>query len=363
MPALQGGHELRHRVIIASRFNPAWWLPGPHLQTLWPNLLRRARRPALRRERVELPDGDFLDLDWSACREGPLLLILHGLEGSSTSHYASDLINAADVEGWCTVLMHFRGCSGTPNRLARSYHSGETQDLQLIVDRLHRHAPHAPLAVVGYSLGGNVLLKWLGERGCHAPVCAAVAVSVPFVLSDAALRLEGGASRLYQWALLRRMRSSVRRKFRTLPAPFDLRALERVTTFRQFDDLVTAPLHGFSGADDYYARASSRQFLARVRVPTLVLHARDDPFMTPASIPQLQELAPEVTLELAERGGHVGFIEGRTPWRASSYLTRRIPQYLRPFLKCQESAARMRTAATAANGVEPPCSGLGGNGR
>ena len=189
-------------MITTSRFKPAWWLPGPHLQTLWPNLLRHPRI-AVRRERLELPDGDFLDLDWSTGSSGPLVVILHGLEGSSRSPYAAGLLNALQRRGWRGVVMHARGCSGEPNRLPRGYHAGDTADLDYCVRELRRREPHTPLAVVGYSLGGSVLLNWLAETSVPRDIAAAVAVSVPFRLEDTAERLQRGFSRLYQRALLR----------------------------------------------------------------------------------------------------------------------------------------------------------------
>lgn len=315
-------------LIVDSAFKPAWWLPGPHLQTLWPNLLRRRPCVALRRGRLELPDGDFLDLDWTTGSAGPLVLVLHGLEGRSSSHYAAGLMQAVHACGMRAVLMHFRGCSGEPNRLERSYHSGETGDLEHVVRVLREREPGTPLAAVGYSLGGNVLLKWLGERGEQAPLAAAVAVSVPFDLHRAAWRLERGLSRLYQWALLRSLRRSVGRKFRRRTAPFDLTAVAQLASFRAFDGHVTAPLHGFRDADDYYTRSSCGQYLKRIAIPTLVLHALDDPFMTADAVPAAAELSEKITLELSARGGHVGFVAGALPWQPRYWLEERIPAYL-----------------------------------
>lgn len=200
--------------IEPADFRPAWWLPGPHAQTLWPVLCRRRPRVPLRRERLELPDGDFLDLDWTRGEQGPIVLVVHGLEGSSDSHYAAGMLAAADRRGWRGVVMHFRSRSGEPNRLARSYCAGDTADIAHVVDRLHQRQPATPLAVVGYSLGGNALLKWLGETANDPPLRAAVAVSVPFLLEDTARRLGKGFSRLYQWHLLDKLKRGYRDKFR-----------------------------------------------------------------------------------------------------------------------------------------------------
>jgi predicted alpha/beta-fold hydrolase len=312
---------------MRERFKPAWWCRGPHLQTLWPYLFRRTPRVALRRERLELPDGDFLDLDWTLNNSGPIVIVLHGLEGSSDSKYARGLLKAVHNHGWRGVVMHFRGCSGEPNRLPRSYHSGETSDLAYVVNLLHQREPDVPLFVVGFSLGGNVLLKWLGEVGNQAPIKAAVAVSVPFLLGESAKRLDQGFSRVYQWGLMRSMRNAVAEKRRRMKLPLKIEDLSALRTFRDFDEHVTAVLHGFTGADDYYARSSSRQYLKGIQMPTLIVQSRDDPFMTDAVIPQSGGLSPAIELELYDSGGHVGFVMGGCLWSTEYWLERRILRY------------------------------------
>jgi predicted alpha/beta-fold hydrolase len=315
---------------LPDAFKPAWWCRGAHCQTLWPYLLRRAPRVRLRRERLELPDGDFLDLDWTdGSSQAPTIVVLHGLEGSSNSKYARGMLAAVQARGWRGVLMHFRGCSGEPNRLARSYHSGETGDLAHMLETLRGRAP---LAAVGYSLGGNVLLKYLSEAGKRSPLAAAVAVSVPYRLAHSAQRLERGFSRVYQWSLMRRLRASVQRKRRLIPLPIATSNLSRLRTFRDFDEHVTAPLHGFRGADHYYAVASSRQYLGAIAVPTLLIHALDDPFMTSDTPPTPAELSATTRLELYPCGGHVGFVSGDAPWRPRYWLEQRIPAFLDPHL-------------------------------
>ena len=313
-------------------FVPAWWCRGAHLQTLWPRLARYRPRIALRRERLELPDGDFLDLDWTPRASGPTVVILHGLEGSSNSPYARGLLKAVHNRGWRGVLMHFRGCSAETNRLPRGYHSGETGDIAHLVNVLTKQQPRAPLAVVGYSLGGNALLKWLGEAGTQAPLSAAVAVSVPFVLGQSADRLHRGFSRIYEWYFLHSLVRTAKRKAERMPLPIDLQYIDKVGSIRQYDDLVTAPLHGFKNADDYYTRSSSRQYLQGIRVDTLMLQAADDPFMPPSVIPAATELSPHVTLELHRHGGHAGFVSGAVPWRARYWLEQRIPDFLQDYL-------------------------------
>lgn len=319
--------------IVDSPFEAARWLRGPHAQTLWGALAPRGRPAPHRLERWEQPDGDFVDLLWSADGDGPLVVILHGLEGGIESRHIVGLRRALALRGWSSCVLLFRNCGDRPNRLARSYHSGETGDLDRLIARLRRSAPDRPLAAVGFSLGGNVLLKWLGENGARAALDAAVAVSVPMRLDRCADRLQRGLSRLYQWHLLRHLRGSYRRKFRHRDdPPFPLARLAELRSFRRFDDRVTAPLHGFAGVDDYYRRCSSRGFLAGIRVPTLVIQARDDPFMTPDMLPSAAELSATTTLELSPRGGHVGFVGGPHPCRPRYWLDRRIPAFLAAYL-------------------------------
>lgn len=317
---------------MSALFKAAWWCRNPHVQTIFPNRLRPRPSLSLRRERVELPDGDFIDIDWTERSSGPIVLLLHGLQGSSRSHYARSLARAFHRAGWRTAIVHFRGCSGEPNRLARSYHSGETGDVAYVASMLRRRHPGVPLAAVGVSLGGNVLLKWLGETGAANPLAAAVAVSVPFLLNRAADRLEAGFARLYQWELLYSLRKAIETKRRRVPLPLAVEKVSRLKTMRDFDDQVTAPLHGFRDSAHYYAESSSRQFLRFIRVPTLLIQASDDPFMTPDVIPEPRELSACTRLEVFPHGGHVGFVSGTWPWRPRYWLEERVPAFLRDFL-------------------------------
>lgn len=261
------------------------------------------------------------------------MLILHGLEGDLDSHYAGSLVRRLAAEGFRPIFMHLRGCSGEPNRLDRFYHSGATEDLAEVLAALAEDPEGPPLAAVGFSLGANLLLKYLGER--DAPLLEhAVAISAPFMLRDAMLRLNTGLSSIYRRYLITRLKTAYRRKFAERPSPLDLN-LDTIQDFNAFDDRITAPLGGFAGVHDYYNRASCRQFLPHVRTPTLIIHALDDPFVFPSTVPFDDELGPGIRLELARRGGHVGFIAGALPWRPIYWLEERILRHLRETLRPQ----------------------------
>lgn len=322
----------------SAPFRPAWWLPGPHLQTLWSPFCRPAPRLERQRERLWLADGDFIDLDWHGAHQAdaPLVLALHGLTGSSASLYVLGLQEALAARGWASVAINWRGCSGEPNLLPRAYHSGASDDLGEVIEHLRARRPLAPLYAVGYSLGGNVLLKYLGERGADCPLQGAAAVSVPFRLDQCADRIGSGFSRVYQAHFMRAMAAYVRDKQRLfahqgmadrLSALERLGPLDGLRTFWEFDGRFTAPLHGYRDAEDYYRRASSRYFLGAIRTPTLLIQALDDPFVFRHSLPEPGELSPSTTFEAQARGGHVGFVEG-SPRAPGYYLERRIPAWL-----------------------------------
>lgn len=314
-------------------FQSAWWLRGPHLQTIWPTLCRRPlRHLSLKRERFELEDGDFIDLDWTEKKDGPIVLILHGLEGSIHSPYAKGMLQAISKQGWRGVFMHFRGCSGEMNRLPRGYHSGETSDVARLVETLLSREKCEKIAAVGFSLGGNVLLKWLGESGAKSPLCAAVGISVPFELGKTATRIRQGFSRVYEKHFMRSLCKKIRDKLTMQSLPVSVEVLKELRSLREFDDKITAPLHGFLNADDYYAKSSSRQFLKNITVPTLLLQSKNDPFMTRDILPRQDELSQQVKLELTEAGGHVGFVSGKFPWRPEYWLEKRVPAFLQNYL-------------------------------
>ncbi len=310
-----------------ATFRPTPWLANRHLQTLWASVAS-APHPALISEQVELPDGDALEIVRTGPLAGrPVLLLLHGLEGSIASPYARQLLAAAAARGWCGVLIHARGAAQRPNRLVRGYHSGDWADAAFVTQRLLTEGATA-VAGVGVSLGGNALLKWLGEAGASCPLVAAVAVSVPFSLAACADALTRGFARVYHRHLLRDMHASVwaKRHLNGLTAT----DLKKLTSFRLFDDRLTAPQNGFAGVDDYYQRASCRQYLGGITMPTTIFQAADDPFVPPPCIPSAAELPPAVQLRLSPHGGHVGFLTG--PW-PRPWLPDAVIATLAPYLE------------------------------
>jgi uncharacterized protein len=321
-------------MIIASAFKPAWWLANAHSQTIYPTLVRHIRTPIDSKERLELPDGDFIDLAWGVnglADSAPLVILLHGLGGSERSGYVGGLMNAFNHCGWRALLMHFRGASNEPNRLLRAYHSGDTADLNYLLNCLAAREPQSKKAVVGVSLGGNVILKWLGEQGPQSLINAAVAVSVPFQPRLVADRINRGFSRIYQGYLLRRLKQIFEKKKNSFKGeiPKVLQDISKWQCFWTFDENVTAPLHGFAHVHDYYREASSRRYLANIATQTLIIHALDDPFMTPSVVPLAEELSDDVILELSTKGGHVGFITGNVPGKPVYWLEERIPEFLK----------------------------------
>ena len=302
------------------------------MQTIWGPLFRRGRIRS-RRERIATSDGDFVDLDWAdeALPGSPIVLILHGLEGSSQSHYAIGLMRQAIDRGWRAVTLNFRSCSGELNRRLPFYHSGHTDDLDEIVALLTSRERGLRLGIVGVSLGGNVLLKWLGERGSEAPIAGAVAISVPFDLASCARVLDRGPRCwVYTANFLRTMRTKVIDKAARDPEMarmVDLAELRRTRTFARYDRLVTAPLNGFADEHDYWRRASSGPYLARIRRPTLLVNALDDPIVPPGALPRFADLPPAVRAEFPAHGGHAGFVEG-WPWRVRSWAERRALEFL-----------------------------------
>lgn len=309
------------------RYRPAWWLPGGHLQTLWGKFARARPALATSREVLATPDDDQVELHHLDGRAGaPRVLLLHGLEGSRDSHYVGGFLSQAARRGWPATLLVFRGCGAAPNAARRFYHSGETSDLALAVETLSRRWPSTEWLVAGVSLGGNVLLKWIGERGSPV-VRGAAAVSVPFDLEAGARTISRGFARIYDRSFLGSLRRKALAKLVRYPDLFDAARLERARNVFEFDDAVTAPVHGFADARDYYRRSSSRRFLGAIRVPTLLLSAVDDPFLPEAVLREVRAGASGnrcLTFELTGSGGHVGFVGGRWPWRPRYYAEERV---------------------------------------
>lgn len=323
---------------IKSDFIPAWWLPNSHIQTIYPRFANRAPADIDFMERFELSDGDFIDLAWAVrglSVDAPLVILLHGLGGGLQSTYVAGLLRSFNVAGFRAVLMHFRGASDEPNRHPRAYHSGETADLNELLEKLNQREPLTQKAVVGISLGGNVLLKWLGEQGRQSLIQAAVAVSVPFQLAKVAERMNQGFSRVYQAHLLNKLRTVFLNKLDTVnrEMPLSKEDLMSIKTMFEFDERITAPLHGFKNAAAYYQEASAIHYLTGIATPTLVIHALDDPFMVPDVVPGEALLSQDVLLEWSMKGGHVGFIAGEHFRKPIYWIEQRISLFLRDYLK------------------------------
>lgn len=324
---------------MTEKFSPAAGLGNCHLQTVFARFHRPQPWVHTEGRWYDTPDGDRLALHTPRPLEDnparPLVLVLHGLEGSVASPYAQGLMESLLGQDYQVAVMHFRGCGGIPNRLPRAYHSGDSEDPRWLAGELKRQLPNTPIMAVGYSLGGNVLLKWLGEDGQGSPLSAAVAVSAPMDLHACSRRIDSGLSRVYQRHLLRCLRVSLQQKAADPNLAAAMPGLDveaHFSNFRQFDNAFTAPLHGFRDVDDYYTRASSKPLLRNIRVPTLIIHAVDDPFICPSAIPSESEISPSVDLEVSDRGGHVGFVGGSL-WRPHYWLEWRIPNFLNSVFK------------------------------
>lgn len=314
-------------------YRPSRWLPGAHAMTVFASVARPLPRPRAARERWDLPDGDFLDVDrFEGGAGAPVVVICHGLEGSSRAPYVRGLVASARARGLAALALNFRGCSGEPNRLARFYHSGETGDLGHAVARLVSERPGRPVLLAGFSLGGNVVVKYLGERGDDLPseVRAAAVVSVPFDLARCAAAIDGPGfwPRVYRERFLRRLRAKALAKARRFPDRLDARAIRAAASFSAFDGAVTAPLHGFASAHEYWTRCSAGAFLAGVRRPLLAIAALDDPMVPPDSLPvEAARRNPRVELVVTPAGGHVGFVAG-TPVRPRFWAEGRAAAFL-----------------------------------
>jgi len=323
--------ERKAGLLVKSTYAPPWWLPGGHLQTIFAYALAANPLIDYRRERWETPDGDFIDLDWldSANDEAKLLVLFHGLEGSSRSHYALSIMALAQQQGWRGVVPHFRGCSGELNRLPRLYHSGDSREIDWILRRLKEENPQREIYVIGVSLGGNALLKWLGETGrdAGAIVERAATVSAPLDLHAAASVLDVGSRKtIYTRSFIESLKPKILAKIAEHKLKIDPAAVLACATFREIDDLYTAPIHGFTNALDYWTRSSSKPWLQHIQIPTLLINARNDPFLPAAALPQEREVSASVNFEFPGSGGHVGFVSGRIPG-SLDWLPQRIMRF------------------------------------
>lgn len=298
-------------VISQSTYSPPLFFANPHVQTVFPSVFRRVSGVHYRRKRIDTPDDDFLDLDFSVVGSRKLAIVLHGLEGDSQRAYMRGMARALNRRGWDALAMNFRSCSGECNRKLRFYHSGDTQDLDTIIAYLVDHKSYSEIALVGFSLGGNVILKYLGERREQIrPVLRkAVTLSVPCDLRSCSEKLSEPTNRIYLKRFLRMLHQKIRTKMQIMPDQIDDKDYHRIKTFKEYDDRYTAPIHGFADAYDYWEKASCKPFLHGISIPTLLINAADDPFLTRQCYPVAEaEQSPHLFLEIPENGGHVGFV-------------------------------------------------------
>ncbi|MCU0648599.1 MAG: alpha/beta fold hydrolase [Gemmatimonadaceae bacterium] len=321
-----------------SRYRPAWWLPGGHARTIWRRLTRTGEPVAGTHEFCATPDDDEIELVRvvGARPDAPRLLVLHGLEGTPASHYVHALFGAAARRGWARDLLLFRTCGSRPNRQPRSYHSGETSDLAFVLERLAAESD-APLVIVGISLGGNVLLKYLGEVGSAVPaiVRGAVAISVPYDLARASRYIGRGFGRVYERAFLKSLALKAQAKVERFPGLVPIEPVLAADTLWDFDEHFTAPVHGFAGAADYYTRSSALRFVAHVETPALLVSAVDDPFLPPDVLDEVRDATREthaIEIDFVPHGGHVGFTTGGLPWRAGAWAEERAIDWLATLL-------------------------------
>ncbi len=330
-------------VAYSAPYSAPFWLPTGHLQTIYAATLASTPEVNYRRERWELPDGDFVDVDWvdptyaeqnspaNLPPDLPIVVLFHGLEGNSQSGYAKALMASVKAKGWRGVVIHFRGCSGEPNRLPRVYYAGDTPEIQLLLSHVHEHMPQAPIYAVGVSLGANALLKWLGESGEKAKsiINKAVAVSAPMDLAASATALDTGLNRiLYTPRFVDSMRPKALAMLVRFPGLLDVEQIKTAKTIHDIDNAVTAVLYGAKDADDYYEKNASKPWLNQIRLPTLLLNAKNDPFIPSETLPVMSEVSEFVTLEYPETGGHVGFV-GSNNW---------LPNRLLEFFQAESSS-------------------------
>lgn len=298
-------------IIEMSAYRPPLFFSNPHVQTILPSVFRKVKDVSYRRERINTPDDDFLDLDWSEVGSNRVSILLHGLEGMSDRAYIRGMARALNRGGWDVVAMNFRGCSGECNRRLRFYHSGDTGDLETVVAHVIARGAYTEMALIGFSLGGNVVLKYLGERGnrVRTEIRKAVAFSVPVDLAAGSARMSLPSNRIYMKRFLKMLHEKIRMKMEIMPGQLDDDGYHTMRTFKEFDDRYTAPINGFRDAEDYWELSSSKPFLNDISVPTLLVNAADDPFLPEECFPVDQARAnPSFYLEIPSHGGHTGFM-------------------------------------------------------
>jgi len=323
-------------MITTSSFKAAWWLRNAHLQTILAKHFKKHQRLLTHKLTLDTPDDDFLDIVWTEQPKQnghrPIVVVLHGLEGSIDSHYVKGILTAIKKKGWIGVLMHFRGCSGRPNKKAHSYHSGDTRDIAFFTSWLEKYYPNAPKAAIGFSLGGNVLTRFLAQHNDN-PYQVATVICAPLDLASCSKRISLGVSKIYQKYLVDMLKASTLKKIEQQLLPnICPNTLSKVIKLRDFDHLVTAPINGFNNAEHYYQQASGKPVLHKIKQPCLFVHAADDPFLSHQDIVPTKPLPEHITFEISNSGGHVGFISGNNPFKPTYWLEQRIPQFLEQYL-------------------------------
>lgn len=313
-----------------SNFKAAWWLSNPHLQTLGAKIFQR-KKIITYPEILTLPDGDFVELAWTETPQHqntkPIVVVLHGLEGSKNSHYARSILSTIKTNGWIGLLMHFRGCGQQSNRLANSYHSGDTRDIFYLTTQLQQRFKHCQFSALGFSLGGNVLTKYLAKYPDN-PYQAAAVICAPLDLASCSERINSGFSRVYQKYLLDMLKASALKKIKAqLISHICTAKLKAIETIKEFDEKITAPLNGFSDAMDYYQQASGKTTIQEIKQPCLFIHASDDPFLNHQQTLPKEPLPAHLTFEISSKGGHVGFITGKNPFKPKFWLEQRVPEF------------------------------------
>lgn len=334
-------------MFYSSTFKPAWWLRNSHAQTILAKYLQKSPSPVQHNEILELPDGDFTELAWTELPDNnnpkTIVVLLHGLAGCQHSHYVTSTFKALKKNNCIGVLMHFRGCNGKPNRQLNSYHSGDIRDIGYFTEHLRKNYPNHKLALVGFSLGGNVVTRYLATTP-NNPYLAACVICAPLDLAACSDKLNNGLSKIYQHYLLALLKKTTLEKLKILPSeltftnnknpqnilPSKVKAL---TTIRALDNYITAPLNGFNSADDYYKKMSGKYCLPHIKQPCLILHSKDDPFMEHQKNIELDSLPDTMRFEISQYGGHVGFISGHNPFKPVFWLETRITEFLNPFIK------------------------------